>query len=172
MKILYWYLYYRVWRTYQRLRKYIDSVCPRLLSAEEILSAKSKGCTLDAIDRESATQQTKCNHLKGGVVESLSVEAINHALSHGTDHRYAVIKHQHFNGDIWVSCTRCGRKWKPPIRSEYKNDREFYKAVEEYKVAVDFKTDNKMSTSLQFQFWLDGNCSAGHEYVRKQMANS
>lgn len=141
----------------------------RQLTEFEVLTAKNNGTTLDAIDRAVATKQLKCNHKKGGraVVRLGRVEFTN-----GTGSNYAVRKHQIMNGDFWVDCLRCGKKWRPPIRSEYKNDREFYKAVEEYQTAVDYETNNSTSTSLQFSFALNGSRDAGYEYVRKQLANS
>jgi hypothetical protein len=58
------------------------------------------------------------------------------------------------------------------MRSDYRNERAFYRAIEEYEAAVNFPTNNTMSTSIQCAFRLNGSHDAGLEYVRKQLANS
>jgi len=135
--------------------------------------AQQHGLVMDAYQWSVATKQAKCKHLKGGsLVLCGPRENVAAALLAGNATQYSVVKHQHVNGDIWVSCIRCGKKWRPPVRSEYQTDREYYRAVEEYETAKEFPTNNVMSSSVQCRFVLAGSMDAGHEYVRKQMANS
>jgi hypothetical protein len=77
------------------------------------------------------------------------------------------MKHQMINGDIWVRCLRCGKTWNPPVREELFLRRRgkascpegrtfnralFEKAIEDYKRATMFETNNSMSTSVQCRF--------------------
>lgn len=143
------------------------------ITAQRERDARTHGLLVDAEERAIATYRAKCNHHKGGWVKLTSTsQELADAILKGDATQYAVIKHQHVNGDIWVSCIRCGKKWKPPIRSDYRTDREYFRAVEEYEQAKEFPTNNRMSTSVQCRFELKGSLDAGHEYVRKQMANS
>lgn len=143
------------------------------ISAQKERDARTHGLLVDAEQRATATYRAKCNHQKGGWVKLTdSQPSLGEALLKGDSGQYSVVKHQHINGDIWVQCIRCGKKWKPPIRSEYRTDREYFRAVEEYEEAKEFPTNNKMSTSVQCRFLLNKSMDAGHEYVRKQMANS
>lgn len=174
-RVSYWYycVVPTLFPVYWNLRAKFRSIVPKHVSAKQFQWAKNAGCVIDAYDRERATNQTQCNHRKGGSVPMQGDSAeIKFGLDHGNATQYAVIKHMHLHGDVWVECLRCGRKWKPPIRSEYETEREFYKAIEEYQKAVDFPTNNVTSSSLQFRFALGKNVPAGNEYVRKQLANS
>jgi len=141
----------------------------RQLTKREIEHAKVIGNVLDSESRKLATDQSKCSHKKGGVWGKKDGKMTFRSTSSS---RYAVMKHQHMNGDVWVRCLRCGKTWKPPIKSDYWNEQSFYRAIEEYETAVAFETNNTMSTSLQCSFRLNGNSDAGLEYVRKQLANS
>jgi hypothetical protein len=86
----------------------------------------------------------------------------------GNSNQYAVIKHQMINGDIWVRCLRCGRTWAPPVEKNYFFDAKgrsvasvdgqfdkvrFQAAIEDYKRATMFETNNSMSTSVQCRFF-------------------
>ena len=141
----------------------------RRLTEQEIETAKIQGNVLDAEDRARATFQSKCNHKKGGIWTRKDGKL---TFRSACSNQYSVMKHQHMNGDIWVRCLRCGRQWKPPIRADFRDERFFYRALEEYETAVNFETNNTMSTSVQCSFILNGSRDAGHEYVRKQLANS
>jgi hypothetical protein len=174
-KLKYW--YYTMWyacygrpRWFYSLRAYLRSVRASFKTPREIAIAKEFGCVLDAEGRAIATKQAKCNHIKGGIWRRISSDRVD--FTPGSSGQYAVIKHKHIHGDVWVECLRCGRKWKPPMRKEFKTDREFYKAVEEYEQAVNFPTNNISSSSVICQFRLNGSVDAGTEYVRKQLANS
>jgi hypothetical protein len=108
---------------------------------------------------------THCTHRKGGMASARDV----HVLSTGGDnHQYAVIKHQMINGDIWVRCLRCGRTWAPPVEKNFFFDEKgrsvapvdgqfnksrFERAVDDYKTATMFPTNNSMSTSVQCRFF-------------------
>jgi hypothetical protein len=151
----------------QRLVNWLSRGMAPQLTKQEIEDAQAKGFVLAAEDRLRVTKQRRCNHRKGGIMSSKTGE-----ISPGDARQYAVIKHQHMNGDIWVYCMRCGKKWKPPSRSEYSSEREFYRAVDEYEAAVGFPTNNVTSGAIQLAFVLNGSRDAGHEYVRKQLENS
>lgn len=175
---LYWglkfYFVYDCSRWYYSLRAKLRAVHPRVLTALERQHAVEKGNMLDQMDRTIATSQTKCNHRKGGTIvrrvgETTTSVKIAECLNNGTDSQYSVMKHQMMNGDLRIRCTRCGKTWTPPIRSEFKYEREFWRAIEEYEAAKNFETNNTMSTSLQFSFrYRDG--SDASEVPRKAMA--
>ena len=174
---LYWDLkYYFVYdcsRWYYSLRAKFRAAHPRVVTALEIRHMIEKGNILDQTARSVATSQTKCKHRKGGIIvrkadELVSPETIAKCLQNGTGEQFSVMKHQMMNGDWRVRCTRCGKTWTAPIRQEYRNDREFWSAIEEYETAVGFLTNNKSSTSLQFSFrYRDG--SDASEVPRKAM---
>jgi predicted Zn finger-like uncharacterized protein len=143
-------------------------------TAHQISVAKMYGNILAGMDRAVIESQLKCNHRKGGVIvrkvnETTSPEKIAECLNNGTGSQFSVMKHQMMNGDWRVRCTRCGKTWTAPIRQEYRNDREFWAAIEEYKTAVGFPTNNVSSTSLQFR-WRYRDGSDGSEVPRKAMA--
>jgi hypothetical protein len=101
----------------------------------------------EILEQEQKTReqmQDNCTHLKGGIL-------INYAFSNGTDEQYAVCKHQLPLGDYIVKCLRCGKKWIQPKREDFKAQFAFEAAYIQYREAVDFPTDNKTSTSIQFQ---------------------
>ncbi len=143
-------------------------------TAQQIAEAKMNGNRLDGFERAIIKSQMTCNHRKGGVVvrranETATPEKIAECLQKGTGSQYSVMKHQMMNGDWRIRCTRCGKTWTAPIREEYRSDREFWKAMEEYEEAVGFPTNNTSSTSLQFR-WRYRDGSDGSEVPRKAMA--
>lgn len=169
---LYWGLkYYFVYdcsRWYYSLRAKLRAVHPRVLTALERQQCVEKGNILDQMDRTIATNQTKCNHRKGGVILR-TANGTTKCLYNGTGNQYSVMKHVMMNGDFRIRCTRCGKTWTAPIRSEFKYEREFWRAIEEYEAAKNFETNNATSTSLQFSFrYHDG--SDASEVPRKAMA--
>ena len=105
-----------------------------------------------------------CTHRKGGQVSNRD----NHVLATGGNSaQYAVIKHQMINGDIWIRCLRCGRTWAPPVEKNFFYDAKgrnvapvdgvldkarFAAAIEDYRRAMMFETNNSMSTSVQCRF--------------------
>ena len=141
--------------------------------------------------QQAATDQYKwniCTHKKGGTVSQRD----NHVLSTGGNAaQFAVMKHQMINGDIWVRCLRCGRTWCPPVEKNFffnakgvvvapadgKFDKfKFEKAVEEYKRATMFETNNSMSTSVQCRFQLidaeTGKLIDGADKYRENIAST
>ncbi len=140
--------------------------------------ACDKGDTLCEMDRNKIFRQSTCNHRKGGMVErrlSLYGQDGETPLTwrtvfptQGTDHQFAVVKHQHMNGDVWVFCLRCGKKWKPPIRANYVNETQFILACVDYQKALEFPTNNVMSSSVQVRFIKP----TGSEKYRKLLSNS
>jgi hypothetical protein len=144
-------------------------------TAQKVVEAKTRGCVLAQLDRSLVKRQNVCTHRKGGVISNIKdPAAINHALSHGTAMSYAVIKHQMINRDIWVRCLRCGKWWKPPCRSEYNLDRDYWKAMFEYETALEFPTNNTMSGSVLCNFYQtlkDGTQVDASEVLRQRMAN-
>jgi hypothetical protein len=136
--------------------------------------AEHNGDCLTVWDRSAANYQLGCRHKKGGCIGQIDNPraVIAKALQKGQGSSYSVIKHQMMNGDIWVLCLRCGRKWKPPIRREYKTDLDFFLAIKEYNDMVECDTNNSMSTALQWQFSKNGRLDLGEEVVRKSLASS
>jgi hypothetical protein len=127
------------------------------------------------MDRNLVKRQKCCTHRKGGIINNLkSQQSIGLALYQGNSNQYAVIKHQMINRDIWVRCLRCGKWWKPPCRSEFKLDRDYWKAMFEYEEALEFPTMNTMSGSVQYNFHQtlkDGTLVDASEIYRQRMAN-
>lgn len=152
------------------------------LIAEQVEStlqlACDKGDMLSELDRSKICKQATCNHRKGGMVTKKTAlygqdgqQVIAHQVvfpTQGTDHQFAIIKHQMMNLDIWVHCLRCGKWWKPPIRSQYTNETQFILACVEYQKAVEFPTNNVMSGSVLVRFTKPG----GSEKYRKLVSNS
>lgn len=105
-----------------------------------------------------------CSHKKGGMASPRDLRVLS---TGGNAAQFAVMKHQMINGDIWVRCLRCGKTWNPPVEKNFffdekgrqvapvdgtYNKAKFEKAVEEYKRATMFETNNSMSTSVQCRF--------------------
>jgi predicted Zn finger-like uncharacterized protein len=143
-------------------------------TAQQIAEAKMHGNVIEGYERAIIKSQMQCNHRKGGTIvrvvgEPTSPAKIEECLQNGTGSQFSVMKHQMMNGDWRVRCTRCGKTWTAPIRQEYRNDREFWAAIEEYETAVGFPTNNVSSTSLQFR-WRYRDGRDGPEVPRKAMA--
>ena len=117
--------------------------------------------------QQEATDQYRfsvCTHRKGGFVNPRDTRVLS---TGGNGQQMAVIKHQMINGDIWVRCLRCGKTWNPPVEINFFfNEKgrvvapadgafdkvKFEKAVDEYKRATMFETQNSMSASVQCRF--------------------
>ena len=117
--------------------------------------SKTNGETLKQLQRNDEAAQKRCNHRKGGNGAQGVVGG------QGDDSQYAVIKHTFANGDMWVRCLRCGKTWKPAVRSNYDSDAAYLKVVAEYETAVNFQTRNVPSAAVQFRFSDNG------EFYRK-----
>jgi hypothetical protein len=112
--------------------------------------AYTKGATLEAIRNEQAKQQGHCNHHKGGNGAQGVVGG------QGDDNQYAVLKHTFANGDTWVRCLRCGKTWKPPVKSQHKTQESYDAAMEVYRTALNFQTRNVPSKGIVFQYGAGG----------------
>ena len=144
--------------------------------------AKASGRVLTELARNTAHRQFECNHCKGGTYTQKMVfgsDGISRREmvfpTKGQSPYYAVIKHQMIHGDIWVRCLRCGKWWKPPLRKDHKDDRSFWRAMFEYEEALNFKTNNTASGSVQCRFETispDGSRKDETEIVREKMANA
>jgi hypothetical protein len=93
-------------------------------------------------------KEASCWHKKGGKgVEN---------LFHGTDHYYAVVKHQLSHGPIIVICQRCHHVAEPPdqrlnAKSATAAEKAEYKRLyDEYRWWLDLPTDNTMSGTQLF----------------------
>lgn len=118
-------------------------------------SAITNGETLRQNSNKEQAVQERCNHRKGGQ------GAHGVVGGQGDSPDYAVIKHTFPNGDTWVRCQRCGKAWKPPVRSDFDSVELYTIAQERYKQALDFQTKNQPSSSIIFRF------SDGGEYYRE-----
>ena len=107
---------------------------------------RTRGEAINANNNKTAQDQKRCNHRKGG-------QGLQGVVGgRGDSTYYAVIKHTFCHNDTWVCCLRCGKTWKPPLERSFKTKDEFYVAIAEYKMALDFPTLNAPSSSSQFQF--------------------
>lgn len=120
-----------------------------------------------AFNKDRLTNELRwrsCTHRKGGKVDGRNMNALYFG---GDNEKYAIMRHQMFNGDIWVKCLRCGCTWKPVVRANFYfddrgrvvpeklgkfNEEAFRKAVMEYQMALQWPTGNTMSGSHQFSF--------------------
>lgn len=129
------------------LEDYKDRKDDRKVKQENKLSNyKTRGSALDANDNKTKQDQRRCNHRKGG-------QGLQGVVGgRGDSTYYAVIKHTFCHNDTWVCCLRCGKTWKPPLERSFKTKDEYYLAIAEYKMALDFPTLNAPSSSSQFQF--------------------
>ena len=120
----------------------------------------TNGQTLKQLAANDTAAQKRCNHRKGGN------GAHGVVGGQGDDSQYAVIKHTFGNGDMWVTCLRCHKTWKPPVKELYADEVSFLKAVVEYESAINFQTRNVPSGAVQFRFSDNG------AYYRKMTAQS
>lgn len=105
-----------------------------------------------------------CSHKKGGMASARDMRVLT---TGGNGQYYAVVKHQMINGDVWVRCQRCSKTWSPPIKERFYFDKsgkempmhlgefsqaKYEAAIIEYERAVQFETNNSMSTSVVCRF--------------------
>lgn len=125
--------------------------------------AKRAGIVLAMQDQTARESEAACSHRKAGMVRLTGSSAsIRRGLNNGNGSQYAVRKHQMMNGDIWVDCLRCGKKWRPPVAENFTRTNWFgftvpdvaaYNAAFfEYETAKAFETNNWMSGSVQCKF--------------------
>lgn len=106
----------------------------------------TNGQTLKSLADNDAAHQKRCNHHKGG-------NGVQGVLGgQGDDSQYAVLKHTFANGDMWVRCLRCGKTWKPPIRSQFQTEEDYMKVFVEWQTACNFQTRNVPSASVRFGY--------------------
>lgn len=121
--------------------------------------AITNGQTIKILNAEKATQQKRCNHRKGGN------GAAGVVGGQGNNEQYAVLKHQFVNGDVWISCLRCHKTWKPPLKDSYTQQyptaKNYEEALTEYERAKNFNTLNSPSSGVIMQF------SDGGEHYRQ-----
>lgn len=128
---------------------------------------------------QEAARQNVCTHRKGGIVTPRDMAVLT---TGGDSQQAAVIKHRMIDGNLFVRCMRCSKTWVPPQRNNFFFDRarnekdrsdrilnakkmpfegpqvgifdelSFQVAVEEYKKACAFQTQNKESGSVICQF--------------------
>lgn len=129
--------------------------------------ALTNGSTLKQIESGERAHQKKCNHRKGGN------GAAGVVGGKGDSPDYAVIKHTLAHGDTWIRCQRCGKTWKPPVKSQYTDPTTkkfdefgFESAMRVYETALDFQTKNVTSAGVPFRFSDDG------EFYREQTKSS
>lgn len=125
---------------------------------------QAQGQTFAQDEAQDKLRWKICTHKKGGVVSPRDMRVLH---TGGNKEQFAVLKHQMINGDVWVLCLRCAKTWKPPLESDfYLNAKgisvapidgtfsreRFEQATFEYLQAVNFNTNNTMSTSVQCRF--------------------
>lgn len=120
----------------------------------------TNGQTLKQLAAIDLAAQKRCNHQKGG----MGLQGI--VAGQGDSPQYAVIKHTFCNGDMWVRCLRCGKTWKPPLKSAVMTEEAYQQELAAYWEAVNFSTHNIPSAALMYQF------SDGGKFYREQVANS
>ncbi|HTH42897.1 MAG TPA: hypothetical protein VL498_07015 [Terracidiphilus sp.] len=94
-------------------------------------------------ESERLRRQSICKHRKGGR---------NNNFAKGSDANYSINQNTYPNGDMCISCTRCGKEvWKP--RPELrKTNRELYNAMwAEWQKWLEYPTDNSPSGSKIFE---------------------
>lgn len=138
----------------------LQDVKERLAEREMVRETKrmrslTNGQTLKQLLASDRAAQARCNHHKGGQ----GMNAI--AAGQGDDPQYSIFKHMFCNGDTWVSCLRCHKTWKPPLRKNYLTDEGYEGALKDYNAALLFQTRNISSSSYVFKF------SDGGDYFRE-----
>lgn len=138
-----------------------ERLAERELKRESIRQeAHTKGATIKATKDGEARQQAHCNHKKGGNGAQGVVGG------QGDDSQFAVLKHTFANGDMWIRCLRCGKTWKPPVKSEHTTQASYDAALGVYREAVNFQTRNVASKGVIFQY------SDGGEFYRENTKNA
>ena len=111
--------------------------------------AKAHGTMLTQMAQAQEKRTQGCDHRKGGKVTYTTEGAPTVQRSRPTAQSsrskkrrrasspscYAVIHHTFANGDVWVTCLHCGKRWKP--------------GHEGYREALVFPTNNRPSGAVQ-----------------------
>lgn len=131
-------------------RRYRNQV---LRKNQQVKYFQARGRLIEANKAVVTSVRLRCNHRKGGFWQPSDGGTCLVYPEQGDDrYYYAVIKHTFLNGDVWVTCQRCGKRWKP--------------GDDGYDEALKFSTNNQSSGSIQFQFPDDG------QYARVLMRES
>lgn len=141
------------------------SIADRDLSEKQAKEDReAAGRTFTQQDATDLYKWSRCTHKKGGMASPRDMRVLSEG---GNAAQYAVMKHLMINGDLWIRCLRCGKTWNPPVEKNFFFDAKgrnvapadgnfdkgkFDKAVEEYKRAIMFETNNSPSSSVQCRF--------------------
>jgi hypothetical protein len=128
-------------RTHHNKREFFTRKALRLFflnykTTRQLEQARRNGVTQSAFEKSAQTAQDRCNHLKGGYGAEAVVYGKGGSPYHGAV-QYAVTDHTFANGDRWISCLRCRKRWKPGNPG--------------YEEALKFPTNNTPSSSITFQ---------------------
>lgn len=91
---------------------------------------------------EQIAIQDMCTHRKGGLNADQIIVG-NHA-------NMAVVKNTLPFGDVMIVCQRCGKVWLRPREKDFVSKVEYKTALKDYRVALNFPTDNVTSGSQMF----------------------
>lgn len=125
------------------------------------MTSITNGQTLKDIAKGEEQKQRRCNHRKGGNGAAGVVSGQGDSLW------FALMKHRMLNGDVWIRCMRCGKTWKPPVKSMFVDstgafdEAKYTTAIAEYEAAKQLPTNNSPSSSYAFSF------SDGGQYFRE-----
>lgn len=122
----------------------------------------SRGQELKKTSADQNKHQNQCSHRKGG----RSVEALQRG---GNAADFAVIRHILPNAELWQRCQRCGKTWRPPHSQDFdmataEGKAAFAEAKRAYQDAINWPTDNIMSSGITFS-WDDGG-SLAHDVMK------
>ena len=93
--------------------------------------------------RVEKVRQANCRHKKGGKNKE--------GFLNGNDSNYSVQRHTYPWGQVEVLCTRCQKTWNKPADALKAADPKAYKAaMEEYRMALEWPTDNEPSGTQLF----------------------
>jgi len=152
----------------------------RQMQQQQALEARKQQGQVFAQDAaQEFAKQEVCTHRKGGIVTPRDMAVLT---TGGDSQQAAVIKHRMIDGNLFVRCMRCSKTWTPQQRNNFFFDRKrhdkdrsekvlrakrmpyegpqvgifdelsFQIAIEEYKKACAFQTQNKESGSVICQF--------------------
>lgn len=149
------------------LKERLDERQLKRQTKDQVYRGHGQNLKQDAINR--AAKQDNCNHRKGGD------GAAGVIGGQGDDMQYAIARHIMGNGDTWVRCLRCGKLWKPPVKSQHATVASYEAAMAIYKEALKFPTRNHTSGTHTFQWGevinAQGQKEGGPEHYREKMKN-
>lgn len=119
----------------------------RAIRAQKARNQIAYQSSLDENNLVQKLMQDGCSHRKGG--KNLE------GMLNGQSGYYAVVKHTLPLGEQMVVCQRCTKVWERPIKADFKTAAEYKVALEEYKRAINFPTDNEPSGTRMFVLTAD-----------------